>query len=528
MTNKHTLNMMAMLPQWMKMAKDTESVGAKFLDAFGVELGEMERYLEETWNNFYIGTANLQRADYCYKIPLSTRDVTDVEGEGLRVSLVVNGERLDCQPVSTLRNFFEAEDHAFMLDEEEGFLYIRSDEYYLAENIFHPFDAIDVSGALHFDYMLHHIWNIFDEFGMLLGVKRLPGERNEPFKNRILDVFKRPGGANKKGLQDGISRELGLEAEDVFLGALTDANFVSSELMNSDGTPTQRYIGYVNQLNENLGFSWDHMNWGEAYWRSVEENNMGFHYLPHIWDGFSADWKDHEIQSGVGSGDDLKVHAPKREESVREFKAFVGLHGTEERVEEHHPELRFKYKIVAKGKIPNDEFPIEKYRHTIVASEIIPLHYVVRAMRSFLYRTHITWDERYGFTYENPTTPGIEVVTGETALHNEEEAHIRLHVEMKTADRRVTPVLEELIVDWTDQADQQHSYRLTTDADFTQQSTAVQTTLLDVEASGNRLTLGKGSFSAVVDTVGSFSKGEPKNSVKINDEGSISLDLPNV
>ncbi|UOE58071.1 hypothetical protein [Cytobacillus oceanisediminis] len=525
MINKHTKSMMSMLPQWMKMAKDPESVGAKFLNAFGVEISEVERYLEGIWNNMYIGTADLQKVDFCYKVPLALRDVVNV-GADVHVRLVMNGERVECMPVDTVRLFFEGHENQFMIDETEGYVYIRALDYFMEENIFKPFDAIEIGDTLHYEYMLHHIWNPFDEFGMLLGIYRLPGERNLAFKERILDVFKNPGGATKNGLINGISRELGISKEDVKLGALSDDDYVQSTLINPDGTPNEKYIQYVDQINSNLGFSWDYMNWGEAYWRSIEEDNMGLHYLPHIWDGFSAQWKDEEIQSGIGGGDDLLVTGPKEESSVRNFKAYVGLHGTEEQVEEHNPELRFKYKIVAKGKVPNEEYDLEQYRYTLVASEIIPLHYTITAMKKFLFRTQINWDNRYGYTFKDNLNPGLEIVTGEDVLHNKEEAHVKIHVEMKTTDRTVTPSLQELIVEWTDTTDMPQTYRLTTDEELTSNTTAAATTFLDTEVVNGSVTLGKGSFSAVIDTEGSFKKGSPGVSVKINKTGSISLDLP--
>ena len=520
--------MMSMLPQWMKMAKDPDSVGAQFLNAFGLEINEIEIYLNEVWNNMYIGTANLQTADFCYKVPLALRDVVDVSGLNIHVQLVIEGNRIDCMPADNLRLFFSSEDSVYMIDQDEGYVYVKVAEHLIKDNIFHPFDAIDLGDTIHYEYMLHHIWNTFDEFGMLLGISRLPGERNEAFKNRILDVFKNPGGAHKQGLINGISRELGLTHDDVKLGALTDQEYVKNELINPDGTPSEKYIGYVEQINSTLGFAWDHMNWGEAYWRSVSENNLGFHYLPHIWDGFSTHWKDNEIQSGIGSGDDLLVTAPTEESAVREFKAFVGLHGTEEQIEEHHPELQFKYKIVAKGKIPNEDYEMEPYRYTVLASEIIKLHYVIVAMREFLYRTHITWDNRYGYTFSDNTTPGMEIVTGETVLHTEEHRYVKLHVDMKTTNRTVTPVLEELIVEWIDGNNAQQSFTLTTDEDFTRHDTLATTELLDVEAVDDSLVLGKGSFSAVIDTEGAFLKGSAGQSIKINKTGSISLDLPKI
>ncbi|PFR27433.1 hypothetical protein COK20_30940, partial [Bacillus cereus] len=58
-------------------------------------------------------------------------------------------------------------------------------------------------------------------------------------------------------------------------------------------------------------------------------------------------------------------------------------------------------------------------------------------------------------------------------------------------------------------------------------NTMTQTTLADVEVGSGSVTLGKGSFSAVIDTEGSFSRGSQGISVRVNREGSLSLNLPN-
>lgn len=528
MANKHTKSMMSMLPQWMKMAKDEQSVGAKFLDAFGMEISDIELYLNQLWENMYIGTANLQTADYCYKIPLALNDVVDYREDSEiapLVRLIIAGERVESAPASTLRDFLSSDDNTYMIDREEGYLYVKIEDHLMEEDIFHPVDAIDIGSATHYEYMLHHIWNCFDEFGMLLGIYRLPGERNEAFKNRIIDVFKNPGGAHEQGIIYGISRELGLEQNEVNVGALADDTYVKSTLINPDGTPTEKYIDYVNQINANLGFSWDHMNWGEAYWRSIEENNMGFHYLPHVWDGFFSGWKDHEVQSGIGSGDDLLVYAPIEESAVRKFKAFVGLHGTEERIEEHDPELRFKYKIVAKGKIPNDEYDLEQYHYTVSASEIVKLHFLLTASRHFLFRTNIDWDPsgKYNWVPDN-----IDIITGETALHTATHRYVKLYVDMKTADRKVTPALEKLTVNWIDTNNQKQQFVMDTDDDFSHHDTDWTTEFLDTEVVNGSVTLAKGSFAAVIDTYGAFNKSDEYRNIRINRTGSICLDLPTV
>lgn len=521
---KFTENMMGMLPRWMKMAKDPESVGAQFLDAFGVEFQDVASYLEHSLNNQFIGQANLGDIDFCYKVPLALPKVLDMDEIRVEGSLIIEGKKIPMHQVFSLKRFYEDDESVCIVDRQEGYLYVKPNELIMERDIFHPVDAISVDGTNHYEYNLHHIWNVFDEFGLLLGLYRLSGERNAAFKERILDVFRNPANSSKQGLVNGISRELGLAKDQVKLGSLAHPEFYNT-MFNPDGTPTKYMMDYVDKINSSLGFSWDNMNWGEAYWRSLEEKNMGFYYLPHIWDGFSPEWKNHEIQSGIGSGDDLKVEKPREEESIRKFKAYVGLRGTDPNVENLYPEVRFKYKITAKGKIPNQEYKMEDYKYTVIASELIKLSYILTATKQFLYETKIDWIKNT-YEFEDPASPGMEIVTGEDVLHKQTDKFVQLHVEMTSSDRKGSPSLQDITVDWVDDANGTHSFTLSTAEDFTQKNAIVSTDFKDTFATETgEVELGFGDFYAVVDTEGAFMQGTRDMSVVIQRNGSITLDI---
>lgn len=61
-----------------------------------------------------------------------------------------------------------------------------------------------------------NLWNMIDHHGQSKGIRRLPGETNASFKNRILDVFVHFPSRDKQGALYGIQRELGLTVEDVY------------------------------------------------------------------------------------------------------------------------------------------------------------------------------------------------------------------------------------------------------------------------------------------------------------------------
>lgn len=72
----------------------------------------------------------------------------------------------------------------------------------------HSFEVADVS--IRGTPVPNPVFNEFDYFGTLLGLKRLPEERNREYKTRLLDVFTHRASSTYTGLVNGITRELGL------------------------------------------------------------------------------------------------------------------------------------------------------------------------------------------------------------------------------------------------------------------------------------------------------------------------------
>lgn len=65
-----------------------------------------------------------------------------------------------------------------------------------------------------FTPVIHAVFNEIDQFGLLMGLPRLEGERNPEYKQRILDVMVRRAGSSYLGLIYGITRELGLQLQE--------------------------------------------------------------------------------------------------------------------------------------------------------------------------------------------------------------------------------------------------------------------------------------------------------------------------
>lgn len=538
--NTFTQNMMAKFPSWMKMAKDPNSIGAQFLDAFGLTLEGFKNELDETIENFYIETAHTDVIDLLYKIPLATVRVSDMdEGDGtentvqdVMIQLHDGGPEMALGATS-LRHFYSRQSQLpmYYIDRDSGYLYLRVD-FDSIEDIQHPFEAVLINNNPHYDIEIHHVWNIFDEFGLLLGLKRLKWERNEAYKSRILDVFENPGGVTPEGLKSGIARELGLNKEEVVISDFQDQAY-GSELVHSDGKPTEKLVRYAKELNNQLKFTWDNFNLGEAYWFSVEQDNLGIHYLPHIWDVDLGLFSREEFQSGVGDVDagDLKVTGPKTESSTREFKAYVSLIGYFEEVEEFFPEIAFQYKIYARGKTLEDTYEEESFRYTIEAAEVFEQDWRLIAYQDFPYTMRTEFDNKNNF-FDTPDRERMQFGLSNDFLHTQTDQIMRLGIELSTQDVEQSNWIKELEVIWEDSAGNDNTYSFETQDDFllprTNASGEPETALAFSDVSFNDedgLGLGYGAFHKDIDTTVEWQQGSWETNSIIIKEGTVSLNL---
>jgi len=528
--SKFTASMQAMLPQWMKMAKDPDSVGAQFLNVFGMEYDDVQAYLDQVFTNQYIGTANIGQIDITYKVPIALPIVLDMETLDT-VAATRGSERFHFRVVFSLRDFYaDDEENKAIIDRDAGLVYIRPADPIIEGSLqWQPFDTVEINDTAHYEYSLHHVWNAFDEFGLLLGIERLFGERNQAFKERILDVFRKPANSTKQGLLNGISRALGVEESEVIINEFANKAYRGA-LLNEDGSPSDKLTKYVNRINKIFGFTWDNMSWGEAYWRSIEESNMGLEYLPHVWDASTAGWAQTDFQSGIGDGDDLKVTAPKEESNTRNFNYYVGLRGRNSGLERVDPELNFKYKITAQGMILDEEYRPETYKYTVVASEIVDLYYLIKAMKDYMFTTTVDFNASTpGYQFDDEANPGVEMIKGTTNLSktSTEYKYYKVIVDMETRSVTDTPKLNDLTVKWRDTAGGLHDFTLTSQDDLTRNDTYVDTNTTDVlVAVDGNVELGFGDFYNMIDTEGSFKEGTHTRSVQITRGGSIQLNLP--
>ena len=127
--SKITEQMLRCLPSWMEMRKDPNSIGAQFLNVFGLEFEEIKEYLDEQLDNQFIGTANLGEIDIIYR-----GDIGSQETPSSNIQVSHDGTPLI--KVETIKEFYETENEkAYIVNYNKGLIYTKKD-YYTEETIY--------------------------------------------------------------------------------------------------------------------------------------------------------------------------------------------------------------------------------------------------------------------------------------------------------------------------------------------------------------------------------------------------------
>jgi len=349
--------MMKELPSWFKMRKDPESTGAQFLNVIGLEYDDIVYLLDYAYKNQYLKTADLSQVDIIYKafLPAAISQDTLItysappypleEAPSLQVLLTgFNEDKLNYRQV-----FYN---NPYYIDYLHNIIYVR-DKYsgILRMSIKDASDTIVLEQDL--ELKLHHIWNFFDEFGMLLRTPRIFGERNIDYKKRILDVFRHPANASRIGLCNGIARELGLTSEVIWPDGglsitlkeprvsidtievdgipitqselITDTSgrivlrgnidyrkqsrtityvarlgihelynktdtVLQSELFDQNGLATAKLQYFVDIITNSVPVMWDKFVWGDGFWDIASPEMSGYGVIPSFTDADIRPW----------------------------------------------------------------------------------------------------------------------------------------------------------------------------------------------------------------------------------------------
>lgn len=266
------------LPRWMVAAKDKKSTFQQFINhAIMRKVEENHNTLQINENNKFIDLADENMIYMAYKINkenLSSKpDTIDPD----KYVFKYKGKYI---PITTREKDFY---NSYLSEEEKVYYSIKEETFYFVQPYSYPnlkLHNIESSTTYNLlkELIPHHIWNVFDEFGLMHNLKRLPYENNKSFKKRIKDKAENPANATYNGLKKHIARELGIEENQVTMHSIADDSFIG-QLTNPNGTYNEKLKTVAYKIIDQLNIFWNEVTWDEGYWDVTE--NHEFRYIPY-------------------------------------------------------------------------------------------------------------------------------------------------------------------------------------------------------------------------------------------------------
>lgn len=303
-------NIARKFPSWTEIYEDSLerstpelatpiSNAGKFINALvGEYLDEFTNLVDEHNLNAFVGSADEDMIDWIYVsygIPAST--------------LSVFGNDVQLAKAPSLEAFYN---------------YKKTDYVYYHNLVdsqiitLRKFDNLSING-LTFEQVPAMLFNMFDEFGAQVNLKRLYLEDNARFKQRILDVYANPPGVGTEAYKLTLRRELdiwkayGATPQSDYLGATPEIIEIS-DIENStpyftfSGNPQEKFIQFVRYINETYPSNLGYVQWDQGIWDYAGLNGEGVGRIPAVYD--VATPLSSLFQPGVGDFRDAKLLMP--------------------------------------------------------------------------------------------------------------------------------------------------------------------------------------------------------------------------
>ena len=304
-------------PRWMSIRKRPEkAVSGLYLESVIDEqtdiVAELNTFIKEFFLITYVGKES-EIADYVYIVQVGSVDVAESVVTHPELELTVDAKFwLDNQDSYALY--------------QEGYIIISAANLPDDKTLLYEYNGYKYGGKL----SRYHIWNIFDEFAMFLGLERFTddGETNAELLKRCFLVFQNPANSTRNGLQNTImncvSNNVKLEREELKIEIPDSENVWLPD--EQYGTVYERLA----QLNRDI---YRTKVWGMSQWEHAFKK---LEYLPHQWD------KALEVyQDGTGQMGDLSVSLSQNEEDTTDVTV-LGFKRDQASINEyfHHQNIR--------------------------------------------------------------------------------------------------------------------------------------------------------------------------------------------
>lgn len=269
-------NMKKHFPRWMDIRRKTSSSGSILLESIADETSNISNAIDEYKKDFFLDKYMNNEDSILTFIYKAT--VGSIEQEKI---VLINP---DIEIVIDQETFYSKDNVCLYLD---GIMYFK--ENY--EEVQYAIEGYKSYTSL----KKMHVWNVFDEFAVFVGLRRYQWETNKELLNRILSKSNKTINSSENGLKESLLMNLvniapELSKEDILIERPTPEN-----LMNYYNE-FENILDHLNSINRDVykNKKWDIDTWNFSI-KSVD-------YIPHAWDVVLDSYIN-----GVGDNDDLKV-----------------------------------------------------------------------------------------------------------------------------------------------------------------------------------------------------------------------------
>ena len=286
------------LPIWMELHSRYSNFQQLVNYAIAKPIVELENVIKYSEKNKYVDKADTSLKYVAYKtvVPSFKNGGNSLSFENkwanLKDKINITYRGIEIIPTYSEVEFYNSpSDKSYCyFDFDDNKLYFE--EYYDKNDLkieikWQEADNSNTTYNLTQNLQVHHIWNVFDEFGLMVGLERLPAfkdgrvdlEGNVEFKERILDVYDNPPSSTKEGLKNAISRELGIKKDELEINTLANDDYLET-LFESNVDAYTELEQIINTIHNEAPIMWDEFKWDVQYWDVIGNEGAGYSFLP--------------------------------------------------------------------------------------------------------------------------------------------------------------------------------------------------------------------------------------------------------
>lgn len=355
--SRSTKSILSKFPTWMAIYEDAiekatpelstpVSTGGKFLNSLVSDyLDLFDTKLDLNSLNSFISTADENEIDWIYVSYNIPSSAIEMLGDGISLARS-----------SSLNDFYESK--------KEDYVYFHN----LSDNqiiTLRKFESLTIDQQVYNQEPIL-FFNIFDEFGTRVGLKRLYLENNINYKKRILDVYQNIPSADVEGLKKTLRRELDIWRA---FGSTPDSNYFgatpeiieifdiesSTPYVSFDHVPQKTLKDFIKFLNESYPSTFGYIKWEDGIWDTAGLNFEGVNTLPFVYDTEKATAE--YFQPGVGDLEDALVIIENDSYATVSFDGYFKADGFKvSSYEDVYAPIRLGYEYFGQysiGPIPN-------------------------------------------------------------------------------------------------------------------------------------------------------------------------------